>query len=167
MALKFVSLLSIEYFAMDLIMEDDSKRPCCTAMCMEGGSIYRFGAHSHTHGNRHTYRGFGHAYQSCTSAHTCTKDGSAMASQAGLPMQNLDLVQLHPAGTSRSWILYVAACGVETLGGALGPTQAALSARIHSRNRSAYGTLKRNPLGNRACFLDPLDLGGNQCVLRT
>ena len=50
-----------------------------------------------------------------------------MASQAGLPMQNLDLVQFHPAGTSRSWIFYIAACGVETLGGALGPTQAALS----------------------------------------
>ena len=83
-----------------------------------------------------------------------------MASQAGLPMQNLDLVQFHPAGTSRPWILYIAACGVETLGGALGPTQAALSgARIHSRNRSAYRTLKHDPSGNRACVLDPLDPG--------
>ena len=89
--------------------------------------------------------GFGRAYQSCTSAHTCTGDGSAMATRAGLPMQDLEFVQFHPTGTFRQaacslgiavdvvmwsvvpWILYIAACGVETLGGALGPTQAALS----------------------------------------
>ena len=122
--------------------------------------------------------GFGRAYQSCTSAHTCTKDGNAMAHRAGLPMQDLDLVQFHPTGTFQQaacslgiavdvmmwsvmpWVLYIAACGVETLGGALGPTQAALSgARIHSRNRSAYRTLKHDPSGNRACVLDPLDPG--------
>ena len=77
-----------------------------------------------------------------------------MASQAGLPMQDLDLVQFHPTGTLQQaacslgiavdvvmwsvvpWILYIAACGVETLGGALGPTQAALSGDSNGQRRS-------------------------------
>eukprot|EP00913_Durusdinium_trenchii_P021531 g20233.t1 len=94
MALKFDCLFFVEYFAMDLIMSDDGKCLGCVAMCMEDGSIHRFGAHSTIIATG----GFGRAYQSCTSAHTCTGDGSAMASRAGLPMQDLEFVQFHPTG---------------------------------------------------------------------
>lgn len=96
MALKFDCLFFVEYFAMDLIMSDDGKCLGCVAMCMEDGSIHRFGAHSTIVATG----GFGRAYQSCTSAHTCTGDGSAMASRAGLPMQDLEFVQFHPTGNS-------------------------------------------------------------------
>lgn len=96
MALKFDCLFFAEYFAMDLIMSDDGKCLGCVAMCMEDGSIHRFGAHSTIVATG----GFGRAYQSCTSAHTCTGDGSAMASRAGLPMQDLEFVQFHPTGNS-------------------------------------------------------------------
>merc|ERR1719291_464120 len=80
-ALKFDCLFFVEYFALDLIMSDDGKCIGCTALCMEDGSIHRFGAHSTIIATG----GFGRAYQSCTSAHTCTGDGSAMATRAGLP----------------------------------------------------------------------------------
>jgi len=92
MALKYDCLFFVEYFALDLIMSDDGKCIGCVAMCMEDGSIHRFGAHSTVLATG----GFGRAYQSCTSAHTCTGDGSAMASRVGLPMQDLEFVQFHP-----------------------------------------------------------------------
>ena len=109
MALKFTSLLSIEYFAMDLIMEDDSKCPSCTAMCMEDGSIYRFGAHSHIHGNRWIWP--------CLSvlhfgAHL--HQGWQRHGQSGRPSHArtwilCSSIQQEPSGHG----LYIAACGVE------------------------------------------------------
>merc|ERR1712003_338888 len=98
MALKFDCLFFVEYFAMDLIMSDDGKCLGVTAMCMEDGSIHRFACHSTIIATG----GFGRAYQSCTSAHTCTGDGSAMATRAGLPMQDLEFVQFHPTGIFRN-----------------------------------------------------------------
>merc|ERR1712113_903174 len=73
MALKFDCLFFVEYFAMDLIMSDDGKCLGCIAMCMEDGSIHRFGAHSTIIASG----GFGRCYLSCTSAHTCTGNGNA------------------------------------------------------------------------------------------
>ena len=75
-------------------------------MCMEDGSIHRFGAHSTIIATG----GFGRAYQSCTSAHTCTGDGSAMASRAGLPMQDLEFVQFHPTGIFPAGCLLTEGC---------------------------------------------------------
>ncbi|CAJ1438350.1 unnamed protein product [Effrenium voratum] len=106
MALKFDCLFFVEYFAMDLIMSDDGKCLGCVAMCMEDGSIHRFGAHSTIVATG----GFGRAYQSCTSAHTCTGDGSAMASRAGLPMQDLEFVQFHPTGIFPAGCLLTEGC---------------------------------------------------------
>lgn len=106
MALKFDCLFFVEYFAMDLIMSDDGKCLGCVAMCMEDGSIHRFGAHSTIIATG----GFGRAYQSCTSAHTCTGDGSAMASRAGLPMQDLEFVQFHPTGIFPAGCLLTEGC---------------------------------------------------------
>ncbi|EST06229.1 Fumarate reductase/succinate dehydrogenase flavoprotein-like, C-terminal [Kalmanozyma brasiliensis GHG001] len=83
----------IEYFAMDLIMEDGE---CVgvTALNMEDGTIHRFRAHKTVLATG----GYGRAYFSATSAHTCTGDGMAMVSRAGLPLQDLEFVQFHPTG---------------------------------------------------------------------
>merc|ERR1712217_665126 len=95
-----------EYFAMDLIMRPDGKCLGCIAMCMEDGSIHRFAAHSTIIATG----GFGRAYLSCTSAHTCTGDGSAMVTRAGLPMQDLEFVQFHPTGIFPAGCLLTEGC---------------------------------------------------------
>ena len=106
MALKSDCLFFVEYFAMDLIMSEDGKGLGCIAMCMEDGSAYRFGAHSSIIATG----GFGRTYLSCTPEHTCTGDGSAMASRAGLPMQDLEFVPFHPTGTFPAGCLLTEGC---------------------------------------------------------
>ncbi|PWN97013.1 succinate dehydrogenase [Tilletiopsis washingtonensis] len=83
----------IEYFALDLIMEDGA---CVGVMAlnMEDGTIHRFRAHKTVLATG----GYGKAYFSATSAHTCTGDGMAMVARAGLPLQDLEFVQFHPTG---------------------------------------------------------------------
>ena len=83
----------IEYFALDLIMEDGACRGV-VAMSMEDGSIHRFRAHETILATG----GYGRAYFSATSAHTCTGDGNAMVLRAGLPCQDMEFVQFHPTG---------------------------------------------------------------------
>lgn len=83
----------IEYFALDLIMDDGVCRGVM-AMCMDDGSIHRFRAHKVILATG----GYGRAYFSCTSAHTCTGDGNAMVLRAGLPLQDMEFVQFHPTG---------------------------------------------------------------------
>merc|ERR1712193_485059 len=68
--------------------------------------IHRFAAHQTTIASG----GFGRAYQSCTSAHTCTGDGNAMATRAGLPMQDLEFVQFHPTGIFPAGCLLTEGC---------------------------------------------------------
>ncbi|RMX79271.1 hypothetical protein D0867_16499 [Hortaea werneckii] len=83
----------IEFFAIDLIMEDGECKGV-VAYNQEDGTLHRFRAH-------HTVLatgGYGRAYFSCTSAHTCTGDGMAMVARAGLPNQDLEFVQFHPTG---------------------------------------------------------------------
>jgi succinate dehydrogenase / fumarate reductase flavoprotein subunit len=84
----------VEYFAIDLIMDDEGV--CCGVIAwnLEDGSIHRF------HGKTTVMAtgGYGRAYFSCTSAHTCTGDGGGMALRAGLPMQDMEFVQFHPTG---------------------------------------------------------------------
>merc|ERR1711959_471762 len=106
MALKYDCLFFVEYFALDLIMSDDGKCLGVIAMCMEDGSLHRFGAHSTILATG----GYGRAYQSCTSAHTCTGDGSAMNTRAGLPMQDLEFVQFHPTGIFPAGCLLTEGC---------------------------------------------------------
>eukprot|EP01130_Rhizamoeba_saxonica_P001274 TRINITY_DN11155_c0_g1_i1.p1 TRINITY_DN11155_c0_g1~~TRINITY_DN11155_c0_g1_i1.p1 ORF type:complete len:646 (-),score=190.31 TRINITY_DN11155_c0_g1_i1:45-1982(-) len=83
----------IEYFVLDLIMEDGACRGV-VALCMEDGSIHRFKSHQTILATG----GYGRTYFSCTSAHTCTGDGNAMVTRAGLPCQDLEFVQFHPTG---------------------------------------------------------------------
>lgn len=92
-SLAFDTTYLIEYFALDLMMEDGA---CVgvTAMCMEDGTLHRLRAKNTVLATG----GYGRAYFSCTSAHTCTGDGNAMALRAGLPVQDHEFVQFHPTG---------------------------------------------------------------------
>jgi succinate dehydrogenase flavoprotein subunit len=93
-SLKYDCKFFVEYFALDLLMSADGRCVGVLAIDMEDGSLHRFRAH-------HTVLatgGYGRAYFSCTSAHTCTGDGNAMVARAGLPLQDLEFVQFHPTG---------------------------------------------------------------------
>ena len=84
----------IEYFALDLIMDDDGACRGVMAWNLVDGTIHRFRAHSVVLATG----GYGRAYFTCTSAHTCTGDGNAMALRAGLPLQDMEFIQFHPTG---------------------------------------------------------------------
>ncbi|MES1200837.1 MAG: succinate dehydrogenase flavoprotein subunit [Pseudomonadota bacterium] len=89
----------IEYIALDLIMENGICRGV-TAWCLDDGKMHRFRAQTVVLATG----GYGRAYFSCTSAHTCTGDGNAMVLRAGLPLQDMEFVQFHPTG------IYIAGC---------------------------------------------------------
>ena len=84
----------VEYFALDLIMDEEGACRGVIAWCLEDGSIHRFRAQSTVLATG----GYGRAYLSCTSAHTCTGDGGGMVMRAGLPTQDMEFVQFHPTG---------------------------------------------------------------------
>jgi succinate dehydrogenase / fumarate reductase flavoprotein subunit len=92
-ALKHDARFFIEFFAIDLIMEDGACRGV-VALDMSEGTLHRFRAHKVILATG----GYGRAYFSCTSAHTCTGDGGGMVLRAGLPMQDMEFVQFHPTG---------------------------------------------------------------------
>src|SRR5688572_4849901 len=83
-----------EYFALDLIMDDDGACRGVTALCLEDGTLHRFRAQLTVLATG----GYGRVYFSCTSAHTCTGDGNALVLRAGLPLQDMEFVQFHPSG---------------------------------------------------------------------
>ena len=111
-SLKHDAEFFIEFIALDLIMEDGE---CRGVVCwnLDDGTIHRFRAHLVVLATG----GYGRAYFSCTSAHTCTGDGNAMITRAGLPLQDMEFVQFHPTG------IYGAGCliteGVRGEGGYL------------------------------------------------
>jgi succinate dehydrogenase flavoprotein subunit len=84
----------VEYFALDLIMDSEGACRGVVAWCLEDGSIHRFRAQTVVLATG----GYGRAYLSCTSAHTCTGDGGGMVLRAGLPVQDMEFVQFHPTG---------------------------------------------------------------------
>lgn len=112
-ALKHHAEFFIEYFALDLIMSDDGQCLGVMAWNLDDGTIHRFRAHQTVLATG----GYGRAYFSCTSAHTCTGDGNAMVLRAGLPLQDMEFTQFHPTG------IYGAGCliteGVRGEGGYL------------------------------------------------
>ena len=99
-SLKHQTDFFIEYFALDLIMEDGACRGVI-AWCLDDGSIHRFRAHTVILATG----GYGRTYFSCTSAHTCTGDGNAMVLRAGLPLQDMEFVQFHPTGVYGAGVL--------------------------------------------------------------
>ncbi len=112
-ALKHQAHFFIEYFVVDLIFDQDGA--CCGALALDlnAGEMHLFRAHAVVLATG----GYGRAYFSCTSAHTCTGDGGGLALRAGLALQDMEFVQFHPTG------IYGAGCliteGVRGEGGFL------------------------------------------------
>lgn len=92
-SLRYAAEFFIEYFALDLIMDNGACRGVI-ALSLEDGTVHRFRAHCTILATG----GYGRAYFSATSAHTCTGDGNAMVLRAGLPLQDMEFVQFHPTG---------------------------------------------------------------------
>ena len=84
----------IEYFAIDLIMTDDGECQGIIAWKLDDGTIHRFNAKMVVLATG----GYGRAYFSATSAHTCTGDGNGMIARQNLPLQDMEFVQFHPTG---------------------------------------------------------------------
>jgi succinate dehydrogenase / fumarate reductase flavoprotein subunit len=112
-SLKHDARFFIEYFALDLIFDSEGACRGVLALDMSEGTLHLFRAH----GVVLATGGYGRAYFSCTSAHTCTGDGGGMVLRAGLPLQDMEFVQFHPTG------IYGAGCliteGVRGEGGYL------------------------------------------------
>jgi len=105
-SLAFDTTYFIEYFAMDLMMDDNGECIGIMALNMEDGTIHRI----HAKNTVLATGGYGRAYFSCTSAHTCTGDGNAMAMRAGLPSQDNEFVQFHPTGIYGAGCLMTEGC---------------------------------------------------------
>eukprot|EP01038_Epipyxis_sp_PR26KG_P008186 gene8186-11074_t len=104
-SLAFDTTYFIEYFALDLIIQEGR---CVGIIClnMEDGSLHRFKANNTILATG----GYGRAYFSCTSAHTCTGDGNSMALRAGIPLQDPEFVQFHPTGIYGAGCLITEGC---------------------------------------------------------
>ncbi|ALK10421.1 succinate dehydrogenase flavoprotein subunit [Blastochloris viridis] len=92
-ALKHRAEFFVEYFALDLIMEGGACRGVI-ALKLDDGTLHAFRSHKTVLATG----GYGRAYFSATSAHTCTGDGNAMVLRAGLALQDMEFVQFHPTG---------------------------------------------------------------------
>jgi len=112
-SLKHKAQFFIEYFAIDLIMDDEGVCRGVMAWNLDDGTLHRFRSHMVVLATG----GYGRTYLSCTSAHTCTGDGNGMVARAGLPLQDMEFIQFHPTG------IYGAGCliteGVRGEGGYL------------------------------------------------
>ena len=112
-SLKHDATFYIEYFAIDLLMDEDGTCRGVLAWDLAEGTLHLFRAHAVILATG----GYGRSYFSCTSAHTCTGDGNGMVLRAGLPLQDMEFVQFHPTG------IYGAGCliteGVRGEGGFL------------------------------------------------
>src|SRR6202166_2669593 len=93
-ALRHSAEFYIEFFAIDLIMDDQGVCRGVIALKLDDGTLHRFRAQTTILATG----GYCRAYASCTSAHTCTGDGGAMALRSGLPLQDMEFVQFHPTG---------------------------------------------------------------------
>src|SRR5438105_6482386 len=92
-SLRHSAQFFIEYFALDLIMEEGACRGV-VALSLEDGSLHRFRAHKTIIATG----GYGRIYATCTGGHTQTGDGNGMVLRAGLPLQDMEFVQFHPTG---------------------------------------------------------------------
>jgi succinate dehydrogenase / fumarate reductase flavoprotein subunit len=99
-SLRYDADFFIEYFALDLIMEEGACRGV-VALCLDDGSIHRFRAQAVVLATG----GYGRVYFTATSAHTCTGDGNGMVLRAGLPLQDMEFVQFHPTGIYGAGVL--------------------------------------------------------------
>jgi succinate dehydrogenase / fumarate reductase, flavoprotein subunit len=93
-SLRHAAEFFIEFFAIDLIMDDQGVCRGVIALKLDDGTLHRFRAQTTILATG----GYGRAYANCTSAHTCTGDGGGMVLRAGLPLQDMEFVQFHPTG---------------------------------------------------------------------
>jgi succinate dehydrogenase / fumarate reductase, flavoprotein subunit len=93
-ALRHSAEFYIEFFAIDLIMDDQGVCRGVIALKLDDGTLHRFRAQTTILATG----GYGRAYANCTSAHTCTGDGGGMVLRAGLPLQDMEFIQFHPTG---------------------------------------------------------------------
>ena len=100
-SLRYSAEFFVEYFALDLIMDQDGACRGIIALNLDDGSLHRFRAKKTILATG----GYGRTYFSCTSAHTCTGDGNAMVLRAGLPLQDMEFVQFHPTGIYGAGVL--------------------------------------------------------------
>ena len=100
-ALKHDVEFFVEFIAIDLIMDEEGVCRGVVAWNLEDGSIHRFQAQQTVLATG----GYGRAWFSCTSAHTCTGDGHGMVARAGLPLQDMEFVQFHPTGIYGAGVL--------------------------------------------------------------
>jgi len=84
----------VEYFVLDLLMDDVGACRGLLAWNLDDGTLHRFSAHRTVLATG----GYGRVYFSCTAAHTCTGDGNAMVLRAGLPLEDMEFTQFHPSG---------------------------------------------------------------------
>ncbi|PIE83030.1 MAG: succinate dehydrogenase flavoprotein subunit [Candidatus Contendobacter odensis] len=105
-ALKHDAEFFIEYFALDLIMDDEGVCRGVVAWDLGEGMLHVFNAHMTVLASG----GYGRAYFSATSAHTCTGDGNGMVLRAGLPLQDMEFTQFHPTGIYGSGCLMTEGC---------------------------------------------------------
>ena len=105
-SLKHEAEFFIEYFALDLIMDDKGVCRGVLAWDLAEGKLHLFRSHSVCMATG----GYGRSYFSCTSAHTCTGDGNAMVLRAGLPLQDMEFIQFHPTGIYGSGCLITEGC---------------------------------------------------------
>lgn len=96
----------IEYFVLDLIMDEAGACRGVIIMSMADGTIHRIRAHYTVL----AAGGYGRSYLSCTAAHTCTGDGLGLATRAGLPLEDPEFVQFHPTGIYGSGCLMTEGC---------------------------------------------------------
>ena len=100
-SLKHDATFYIEYFATDLLMDDDGRCLGVLAWNLADGTLHLFRSHAVILATG----GYGRSYFSCTSAHTCTGDGNGMVLRAGLPLQDMEFVQFHPTGVYGAGVL--------------------------------------------------------------
>lgn len=105
-ALKHKAKFFIEYFAIDLIMDDEGVCRGVLAWNLDDGSLHLFKGHMVVLATG----GYGRTYFSATSAHTCTGDGGGMAVRAGLPLEDMEFVQFHPTGIYGAGCLITEGC---------------------------------------------------------
>ena len=100
-SLKHGATFFIEYFVLDLVMDDDGVCRGILAWDLAEGTLHLFRSHAVILATG----GYGRTYFSCTSAHTCTGDGNGMVLRAGLPLQDMEFVQFHPTGVYGAGVL--------------------------------------------------------------
>jgi len=146
-SLGYNCVFFIEYFGLDLLMENGECRGIM-AYSMADGTFHRMRAKQTILATG----GYGRAYFSCTSAHTCTGDGGAMVTRAGLPLQDLEFVQFHPTGIYGAGCLMTEGCRGE--GGIL---RNSLGERFMERYAPSAKDLASRDVVSRAMTMEILE----------